>query len=404
LLRLLPAVVIFLVLSALASTASAQGTPVQIGALLPLTGALASYGETSHAALIDAVNEINAKGHRQVELVVEDTETLPETGLMKLKLLHDRGIRVVIGPYASSQVAATKAYADEFGMILLSPLSTARSLAIAGDNVLRFTPDDEQEGKAVAALAIKDGIRAMIPITRADVGNQGLQSAMKIFYEASGGTILPGVTYATNEADFADEVETLATAVHREQTAGRKIGIYLTAFGEVTDLFEAAMAGDPVLRTVKWYGSDSVALSKDLVENQVAAAFAFATIYPNPILGLSDDQHELWGPVSNRLTKVLGRQPDAFALAAYDALNIAYDVVRNVGDDDADRVRRNIEATAADYVGLTGPAVLNNAGDRALGNYDFWSVCPTATGYTWARSATFTASATGGDAREINPC
>ena len=402
-LRLLSTTVVIVSLLLFAPTAMAQ-SPVQIGALLPLTGSLSSYGEASHAALRDAVNQINVKGNRQVELVVEDTESVPAIARLKLERLHGRGIEVVIGPFGSSEVAAAKPYADEHGILLLSPLSTARTLAIENDNVLRFTPDDEQEGQAVAALAIADGNRVIVPITRDDLGNRGLQEAMQPAFQTAGGTLLPMIVYSATETDFGDEVQALAAAVSAEKAAGRDVGVYLTAFNEVTSLFRAATAGDPVLQTVKWYGSDSVALSRELVEDSVAAAFAVQTIYPNPILGLSDDQRHLWGPVNDRLTRVLGRQPDAFALAAYDSFNIAFEVIDDVGSQDVERIRRNIIRMAGEYIGLTGPTVLNNAGDRALGNYDFWSVCPAETGYTWVRSATFTASESGGDAKAIDAC
>ena len=398
-LRLIALLAVLLSTATLTQPASAHST-IEIGALLPLSGALASYGEASLAALQDAVDQINARGNQQVTLVVEDTQTTPEAGLARLKVLHGRGINVVIGPYASSQVAAVKAYADEHGILLLSPLSTSRALAIANDNVLRFTPDDEQEGKAVAALALADGVHVIVPVTRDDLGNRGLQDSMQPVYEAAGGTLLPRIVYGPTETNFDDEVAAIAAAVSRERAAGHSVGVYLTAFGEVTALFNAAAAGDPVLQSVKWYGSDSVAQSKELVEDRVAAAFAAATIYPNPILGLSDDQSHLWGPVVRRVSDRLGRVPDAFALAAYDSLNIAYEVLKRVGSRDIERIRRNIVSMAAEYVGLTGPTVLNLAGDRALGNYDFWSVCPTATGYTWIRSATFTASEAGGVARQ----
>jgi branched-chain amino acid transport system substrate-binding protein len=397
------ALIAALLVFAFAPSARAQ-SPVQIGALIPLTGALSSYGETSHAALLDAVEQINRKGNRQVELTIEDTGTSPTIVLERLKALHARGIRVVIGPYASSSVQATKAFADEHGMILLSPLSTAQSLAIANDNVLRFTPDDEHEGVAIAVLAQADGIRSIVPVTRNDPGNQGIQAAMQPVFARMGGTVLPTIVYAPDETDFSDEVQAIAAAVNAERAAGHNVGVSLTAFNEVTALFAAAAAGDPVLRTVKWYGSDSVALIRELVEDDVAAAFAVATIYPNPILGLSDDQRHLWEPASERIAGVIGRRPDAFALAAYDAFNVAFDVIDRFGDNDADRLRRNIEDTAAEHIGLTGPNVLNAAGDRALGNYDFWSVCRTASGYEWRRSATFTATEAGGIAHSEDVC
>ncbi|MPZ48098.1 MAG: ABC transporter substrate-binding protein [Dehalococcoidia bacterium] len=328
---------------------------VRIGALLPLTGSLSSYGETSKAALDEAVTAINTPGWkpvgwRPVELIVEDTKTEPAVALEKLRALQSRGVKLVIGPYASSEVREVKAFADSNGIVLISPLSTSRALAIAGDNIFRFTPDDEAEGKAIAALAWADGIRVIVPVTRDDEGNKGLQAAMKVTFEGLGGRFLPGVTYATNETDFRDEMITVAAAVNAERLAGHQVGVYLTAFNEVTGLFGAAAIGDPVLATVMWYGSDSVALSKDLVEDRTAAAFAVVANYPNPILGLNDSDRARWGPISDKVSAKLGRVPDAFALAAYDGLMVGYNA-RVAAGTNTDALKRELVSGAASYSG-----------------------------------------------------
>jgi branched-chain amino acid transport system substrate-binding protein len=378
---------------------------MQIGVLLPLTGSLSSYGETSKAALEGAATSINSNGGTRVELAFEDTKTDPAIAAERLSALGDRGVKVVIGPYASSEVREAKAIADTRGIILISPLSTSRSLAIADDNVLRFTPDDEQEGVAMAALAWADGTRVILPVTRDDEGNKGLQSAMKATFESFGGAFLPAIMYGTSETDFRDEAQSIAAAIKTERAAGRPVGVYLTAFNEVTNLFRAASTGDPVLSTVKWYGSDSVALSKELVEDPTAGAFAVAADYPNPILGLDDAEKPRWGPVSDKVASKLGRTPDAFALAAYDALEVAHAVMSNVGAGaDAEVLRAELVTAASGHKGLTGSTILNAAGDRASANYDFWSVCSPAGSLKWVRSAIYTSASTGGQAVRQEAC
>jgi branched-chain amino acid transport system substrate-binding protein len=188
---------IWLLVFALAGCAPPPQRPPEsltIGALLPLTGSLASYGESSRAALAEAVATINARGGPRLTLEVEDTKTDPAAALAALQKLAVRGIKLTVGPYASSEVKAAKEFADNRGVIPISPLSTARALAIADDNVFRFTPDDEQEAAAVAALAIADGVRVMLTAGRDDEGDQGLQLAFHRAFEERGGRGLPGVT------------------------------------------------------------------------------------------------------------------------------------------------------------------------------------------------------------------
>src|SRR5439155_17338823 len=243
-----------------ASPSTTGGSSVTVGALLTLTGDLASYGETSQAALAEAVAALQADGNR-VSLSVKDTATDAAKALDGLKSLQAEGVKLVIGPYASSEVRAVKDFADKNGIILISPLSTATSLAVPDDNVLRFTPDDEQECIAVANLAYSVGIRMIVPATRDDEGNKGLQSSMNPVFESIGGSVAPLITYPAGTEDFTDTLRDLVEGVSAASAQGGPVGVYLTAFGEVTKLFGAA-AGKSELQSVKWYGSDSVALSK----------------------------------------------------------------------------------------------------------------------------------------------
>ncbi len=391
-------VALLMVASACSSDAD-DGDVLEIGAVLPLTGALASYGETSEAALSEAVEAIGDDGEPAVTLVIEDTESDPETALAKVQEMHDRGINIVVGPYSSSEVLAALDYADENDVLMLSPLSTAHSLAIADDNLFRFTPDDVEEGVAVANVAWEDGVRTLITVVRDDEGNRGLGIATTEAFEAAGGTVVDGLVYGADESDFADEIASLEATVAGIAAPSAEVGIYLAAFAEVASLFSAA-ADSPSLGGLRWYGSNSVALSRELLDDEVAAAFAIQTGYPNPILGLRDADQDMWGPVSDRITEEIGRSPDAFALAAYDALVTAHRAVVDAGEaDDTEALKAGLVATAESSTGLTGPLGLNEAGDRAFATFDFWAVCEPLTGdYTWLRVATYTA---GGNANRL---
>ena len=77
---------------------------------------------------------------------IEDSRLEPELALEQAKSLRDRGAQPLIGPQSSAEVAFLKPFVDENGLLLVSPSSTAGTLAIPGDNVFRFTPADSVEG------------------------------------------------------------------------------------------------------------------------------------------------------------------------------------------------------------------------------------------------------------------
>ena len=92
----------------------------------------------------------------------------------------------MIGPQSSAEVAAIKAYADANDVLVASQSSTAGSLAIADDNIFRFTPSDTLEAVALVGLMKADRIATIIPFWRNDAGNNGLQVATRALFGASG--------------------------------------------------------------------------------------------------------------------------------------------------------------------------------------------------------------------------
>lgn len=218
-------------------------TEVVFGALVSRTGSLSELGKSSEPALEIAVSDINAYlgaigSKLRVKLLIEDSATDPTVALEKLKALAQKGAKVVIGPHSSAEVRAIKAFADENGVLILSQSSTASSLAVAGDNVLRFCPNDLQQAEAVARLAWEDGIRALVPMWRGDVWGDDLWQATKVSFERLGGTASDGVRYATDTADFAAAVASLDGKV--KQAAARygaaKVAVVLDAFDEVVPI------------------------------------------------------------------------------------------------------------------------------------------------------------------------
>jgi branched-chain amino acid transport system substrate-binding protein len=320
----------------------------------------------------------------RVRLRVVDVHGDPKASARALRRLAADGVRVVVGPEASSEVAAVRAAAGALGVAVLSQGSTAHSLAIRGDGIFRFVPDDVRESEALVALLKRDGIDAIVPVWRNDTGNSGLATSVRKRFK---GSIARGVRYGTNVSVFGPTLSELRAQVASLRSGGAsRVAVYLAGFDEVSQLFETA-SDDPVLGALPWYGSDGVALSRRLVGTPKAAAFASSVGYPNPILGLDDAAAKRARRLVARIRAQLGHRPDTFALTAYDALQVAVDArVRSGNTSDAKRFERALVSVAHGYMGVTGRLLLNSAGDRAFGSYDFWSVCMRGGSASWKRT------------------
>lgn len=363
---------------------------IKIGVLVSLTGDWSSLGKASQSALNIAADDINnylesISSDIRIKLVFEDTQLDASVALEKLKSLAAEGVHFVIGPQASKEVSAIKEYADANNIIVISQGSTAGTLAIPADNIFRFCPSDSIEGAALAKLMFSEGIKSYIPVSSNDAGNLGLESAAKTSFINLGGNVASGANYNSETTDFSSYLATINSSVQQQISIYGKdnVGVYLCGFDEVIDLFKQALSY-PDLYSVKWYGSDGMVLNENLLSDTAAARFAELTKYPCPTYGLDDNLKYKWEPVATQIEEEIGYQPDAFGLSTYDALwVVALSYISNNGEDNFSNLKTSFVQTANSYYGLTGATVLNNAGDRKFGFYDYYSVQKENGVYSW---------------------
>jgi ABC-type branched-subunit amino acid transport system substrate-binding protein len=368
---------------------------ILIGALLPLTGTSSSTGEEADASLRLAVEDVNNQFAKaglptRVGLIIEDTRTDPAVAVEKLEDLASKGIRIVIGPSTSAAVAAVKEYADKNDILIVSSSSTAPSLAIPNDNVIRFVPDDTHQAEILAKQMWDEGKRVVIPIWRTDVFGNNLQSALKESFERLGGKMLDGIGYDPPVGNFAASLHRINFIVWEQELrsltskvndavklyGADKVGVYIVAFDEIVPILIQANRHQE-LQSVSWYGSDGSAQLEGLIKNVEAAEFAVKTNFLNPIYGL--DATDSFKKLETRIVEEIDRVPTSYGQVTYDEFWVAALTLKDVSalqQDDIGSLREAFINTANSYVGVTGRTELNDAGDRKYGSYDFWAVRP----------------------------
>jgi hypothetical protein len=168
-----------------------------------------------------------------------------------------------------------------------------------------------------------------------------------------------------------------------------QVAVYLTGFDEVSMLFVSA-SSDPALSSVRWYGSDGAAHSDSLIGNRQAAAFAMRTGFPNPVFGVDEGARDIWEPLAARIRARTNVEPDAFALTIYDAVwVVARGYIASGATLNIEQLKHAFTTAASTQFGATGWTVLNAAGDRKYGDFDFWAVREVAGAPAWVRVAQF---------------
>ena len=79
------------------SACFAEEAALKIGFIGPLTGAAAVYGTSCLQGAQIAVDEINAQGGMQIELIAQDDEHDPEKSVNAYNTLWDEGAQMIVG-------------------------------------------------------------------------------------------------------------------------------------------------------------------------------------------------------------------------------------------------------------------------------------------------------------------
>lgn len=377
-------------------TTSPSNTEITIGGLFSLTGNWATLGVASKAAMEIGIEDVNAylaagKTGMHFTASIQDTKLDPAVALTSVTAMKAAGVEVVIGPQSSAEVAAIKSYVDANSVIVISQSSTAGTLAIPDDNIFRLTPSDTLEAVALVGLMKADGITTVIPFWRNDAGNVGLQVATRALFPRLG-EVKAGVEYSATQTDFTAPLATLKTQLQQAITElGGTAGLAVAhaGFDEVVDIFKLA-AQDPVLSSVRWYGTDGTALNEPLRTNAVAAAFAKKVGFWTPTPGVDAGASARWQPVATRIAARSGQQPDAFALAVYDAVWLTMQAYLATGGRGQVPALKTALVSAADgFYGASGWTKLNAAGDRKFGDFDFYSLTQSGATFSWILSAQY---------------
>lgn len=346
----------------------------EISGLFSMTGNWTTLGITGNEAARMAVQDVNAwasqrGGKETISWRLYDTKLDPATAKANLLDAASRGVHVVVGPQSSAEVSALRQTADSVNILVISPSSTAGSLAIAGDNILRLCPSDKQEGPAIASMMRAEGKSVVLAVWRDDIGNRGLATSVRDYMKANGGAVVGGFEYSTTTTDFAPVVAQMRTELDiAVKIYGKeKVAVYVPAFDEVVDLAAAIPADDTLLRGVRWYGGDGTVNSTALAPQ---VAFFEQVGYPCPDVGIGD-AIERAKPIIERIQTATGIVPDAFALCVYDAVWLAgMSMLNGPHSEGGSVLRQRVTDAASVYYGASGWTKLNDAGDRAYGVYD----------------------------------
>jgi len=208
--------VLLVAMLCVASMAFAGGaqdsSTVSLGAIFPLSGAVAYYGNESRDGALLALEEINAAGGllgKKLALISEDDEGNAEKTVNAFTKLTSRDkVTIILGSSTSGPTQAISTLAQRNKVVLISPSATNIDVTKAGDFVFRACFIDPFQGVVGADFAYKTlgSRRAAVLYDAGADYNTGLADAFKNQFKALNGQVVADEAYQTGDVDFNAQV------------------------------------------------------------------------------------------------------------------------------------------------------------------------------------------------------
>ena len=204
-------------LGALTPTAAAVADELRVGALMPMTGDLQAYGETSlngTRLAIDEINEQGGVGGAEVELITGDTQTAPQAGIdAAQQLVNIDGVHGIVGALSSGvTIPVAEGVARGQGVLQISPASTSPVITDLEDDdfLFRTTPSDALQGLGLADLVDEDGKENVSILYINNDYGEGLAESFTEAFEANGGSVLAAEAYDDGAGSYRGELSSVA--------------------------------------------------------------------------------------------------------------------------------------------------------------------------------------------------
>ena len=370
-----------------------NGQTITIGALFDLSGGLSNLGRRSSVSGQLAIDDVNAAlaaagCDLTFALSVSDYALNNDQALAAVQAFAAQGVSVVLGPFNSGSAQFILSYANENHIVIVSPSSTAATLAIADDYLFRTAPNDLAQGPAIARMLRDRGVEAVIVVNRIDAYGDGLADSVIARFEQLGGTLVDQIRYDTTTTDFTAVLTQMSSDW---QTASGTFGadnvaIEVISFEEIGSMLVQAHTSFPDLldTPLPWFGSDGQAQNGVIVNASTSGPYMAQIRLPSTLFAVTNNTRTL--AFFERYTAALpGNACEFYCLEIYNDVWLGALSILTAGQNDGAAVHAVFPTVAAGFFGLTGWEGLQASGDRDPfpGEYQIWMVVQAGQAYTW---------------------
>ncbi len=325
---------------------------IVLGAIFPMTGPIATYGQESVNGMNLALAEINKAGinGKQIELRVEDNKGEPvESANAVRKLIDIDKVHALIGSVASSNTLAGAPIAQSAKVPMMTPASTNEKVTETGDFISRTCFTDAFQGVVMAKFAFESLQKksAVIIVDNASDYSKGLAKVFRTKYTELGGKITGSdtdYTYTQKDTDF----RSLLRKVKRANPSVIFLPGYYTEVGLILKQARQLGITAPFLGGDGW---DSPKLQELAGPEGIKGNYISSHFSP-------DDQDPKVQKFVTEYVKQYGQKPGAMAALGYDGLMVMANAFKKAQNLDHNSINNAI-VTTQNFEGITGSITID---------------------------------------------
>lgn len=301
---------------------NAGGDVIKIGAIGPVTGGAAVYGEAVKNGAELAVKEINEAGGIggiQVEINYQDDENDPEKAVNAYNTLKDWGMQALLGTVTSAPCVAVGEVAKEDNIFMLTPSGTAVE-CVQYDNAFRVCFSDPMQGLESAKYIGQNGLAKKVAAIydSSDVYSTGIYNAFVEEAENQSFELVAAEAFtAESKSDFSVQLQ-------KAKDAGAELVFLPFYYSEAALVLQqaAGMNYSPI-----FFGCDG--MDGILAVEGFDADLANDLIFLSPFTPTSDD--EAIQKFVGDFEESYGGTPNQFAADAYDGIYAIKEAMEKAG-------------------------------------------------------------------------
>lgn len=318
---------------------SAGGNEIVIGEYASMSGATATFGQSSHEGLLLAIEQINASGGvlgKQIKVISEDDQSKADEAVNAVqKLINRDKVVAIIGEVASKRSLAAGTVCQKYKVPMLSPASTNPAVTQTGDYIFRVCFSDDFQGLVNGQFATKKNWTKVAVLT--DVNNDYSKGLAKAFKTAYKGQIIADESYREGDKDFKAQLTKIKGLDPQ--------AVFLP--GYYTDVGLIVRQAREIGLNVPFFGGDGWDSPETLKLGSIING-CFQTNHYSP----DDPRPEVQKFITEYKAKY-NKIPDAMAILGYDAGLVMADAIKRAGKAEPAAIRDALAQTK-DFPGASG--------------------------------------------------